>query len=188
MTPRIRALREALEQIRDGNLPVRHFELQGIASEALAADTEAEARGPSCPHSRLMDDCNACLRHEVKRLNAMLEAREGDGNSTVMSVAAEVFEKMRACVYMAADSSDYHGGGGDEKVEAMMRDCEKLIKREEAREGEGRTARMSDESEVRNAVVDAMMDYRASSSPATVFTELVSRTLAAIDRASRPTR
>lgn len=42
--------------------------------------------------------------------------------------AREVFETMKECVYEAADSSEYYGGRGEERVTRIMADLEARLK------------------------------------------------------------
>lgn len=49
----------------------------------------------------------------------------------LIALAREVFEKMRACVYMAEDSSEYHGGGGAREVEKTIAELAKRVGVEE---------------------------------------------------------
>lgn len=62
-------------------------------------------------------------------LDALLEKR------TDVALARVVFDRLLACVYDAADSSDYHGGGGDGKVEAIIAEVREMVEAAEANNG-----------------------------------------------------
>lgn len=63
------------------------------------------------------------LMHLAADLDALLEARESLGNA----LARTVFDRMLECVYEAADSSSYHGGGGERKVDAIIAEVRALL-------------------------------------------------------------